>query len=359
MNLYISTYMASYRLDLCERLSRDYGFAIFHYHGEEVPADVAPYLSEYTFENQRLPVKMLFGKPYAAALDALLSSLRPDVVFIQEFSLITLQLLRLRRKYGYRLISICDDSMDMIEGHDFGMTHRLARRLIPRALDNLVLNSPETMAWYRVRYGKGCLLPILSSEDKYRERLRRVLPDAVRFRKEAGAEGKRLILFVGRLVGLKNLPVLLQAADVLREEARLAIVGAGPLQEELQRQAKEDVFFAGPRYGKDLLACYQASDVVVLPSLQEAFGAVVGEALMAGCPVAVSVRAGSKSLVRPGKNGELFAPDAPGQLVTALRSIFAGFPLHQASLLRDSLCPVSFDSSFTLLAEQLDLPSRS
>ena len=65
MNLYISTYLASYRLDLCERLSRDHGFAIYHYMGDEVPADVKPFWEEYTFENNRLPVKTLFGKYYA------------------------------------------------------------------------------------------------------------------------------------------------------------------------------------------------------------------------------------------------------------------------------------------------------
>ena len=42
MNLYISTYLASYRLDLCERLSRDHGVAIYHYMGDEVHAYVTP-----------------------------------------------------------------------------------------------------------------------------------------------------------------------------------------------------------------------------------------------------------------------------------------------------------------------------
>ena len=105
MNLYISTYLASYRLDLCERLSRDHGFAIYHYMGDEVPADVKPFWEEYTFENNRLPVKTLFGKYYAVGLKDLLARLKPSVVFIQEFSLITIQLLLLRRLLFLRRLS--------------------------------------------------------------------------------------------------------------------------------------------------------------------------------------------------------------------------------------------------------------
>ena len=235
MNLYISTYLATYRLDLCERLSRDCGFAIYHYYGDDVPADVKPYLGAYTFENHRLPVKQFWGKTYAAGLRDLLSRLKPSVVFIQEFSLITLQLLLLRRKFGFRLVSICDDNVDMIAGNDFSRTHRLARKWVPRLLDDLILTTPETVSWYQSHFGKGRLMPLLPDEALYRERLEGTIPAAHRFRQEVGAEGKRLILFVGRLVPEKNLPVLLQAFASLRQEACLAIVGTGPMAQEWQQ----------------------------------------------------------------------------------------------------------------------------
>ena len=350
MNLYISTYLASYRLDLCERLSRDYGFAIYHYCGDDIPADVAPFIGEYSFENNRLPVRHLFGKPYAAGLDGLLARLRPDWVFVQEFSLITLQLLFLRRKYGFRLVSICDDSMDMIAGNDFSWTHRLARRIVPRVLDDLILNSPDTTSWYRARFGKGQTLPIVAEEERYREHLRQAIPAAVRFRQEAEAEGKRLILFVGRLVPLKNLPVLFQAFESLRSDACLAVVGEGPMLQAWQ-QMGESACFAGARYGTDLLACYLAADVLVLPSYQEAYGAVVGEALMAGCPVVVSDKVGARALVRPGWNGACFSPDSSEDLVSALRGVLSAAPAVSEVKLRDSLCPVSFDESFRQLME--------
>ena len=105
---------------------------------------------------------------------------------------------------------------------------------------------------------------------------------------------------------------------------------------------------------EDLLACYQMADTVVLPSLQEAYGAVVGEALMAGCPVLVSERAGASALVREGTNGYLFHPEQPESLEKALQAVLSE---DRASLteVRESRCPESFDISFRQLMEDLGL----
>ena len=349
MNLYISTYLAPYRLDLCERLFSEYGFEIFHYCGKEVPDDVAPFLGEYTFRNNRLPVRYLFGKPYAPGLRSLIGRERPSVVLVQEFSLITLQLLRLRRKYGFRLISICDDSLDMIEGNDFKTTHRVARRWVPGLLDGLVLNSAAVSGWYQEHFGKGDYLPILADETRFRQRLAAAVPAAAGVRSAVVPDGRKMILFVGRLIPLKNIPLLMEACLPLKEEARLVIVGVGELEGELRKLDAESglgAFFAGARFGADLLACYQAADLLVLPSRQEAFGAVVGEALMAGCPVAVSAKAGAKALVREGQNGELFSPDEAESLTDALRKILARTEVRDVPAVRESLCPESFEDSF-------------
>lgn len=349
MNLYISTYLAPYRLDLCERLFCEYGFEIFHYCGKEVPDDVAPFLGEYTFRNNRLPVRCLLGKPYAPGLRSLIERERPSVVLIQEFSLITLQLLRLRRKFGFRLISICDDSLDMIEGNDFKWTHRIARRWVPRRLDGLVLNSEAVSEWYRANFGKGDFLPILADETRFRQRLAAAVPAASGFRSEAVPDGRKMILFVGRLVPLKNIPLLMEACLPLKTEARLVIVGEGECEDavrKLDADLELETCFAGARFGADLLACYQAADLLVLPSRQEAFGAVVGEALMAGCPVAVSKKAGARTLVREGRNGELFSPDDVASLTDALRKILARTGDRDVSAVRESLCPETFEESF-------------
>src|SRR5260221_9425889 len=64
---------------------------------------------------------------------------------------------------------------------------------------------------------------------------------------------------------------------------------------------------------------YCSSDLLVLPSLYEPFGLVVNEAMLCGCPVAVSDRVGAKyDLVRSGENGYVF----PVGNVDALAAIF-------------------------------------
>ncbi len=350
MNLYISTYLAPYRLDLCERLFSEYGFEIFHYFGKEVPDDVAPILGEYTFRNNRLPVRWLFGKPYAPGLRSLIERERPSVILVQEFSLIMLQLLRLRRKFGFRLISICDDSLDMIEGNDFQPTHRIARRWAPYLLDGLVLNSAAVAGWYQAHFGKGDCLPILADEIRFRQRLAAAVPAAVGVCSSVVPDGRKMILFVGRLIPLKNIPLLMEACLPLKDEARLVIVGEGECEGALRKLDAEwglGACFAGARYGQDLLACYQAADLLVLPSRQEAFGAVVGEALMAGCPVAVSTTAGARALVREGRNGAMIPPGGADRLTDVMRKILAWTEERDVSVVRESLCPESFEESFS------------
>src|SRR6266550_2879505 len=63
---------------------------------------------------------------------------------------------------------------------------------------------------------------------------------------------------------------------------------------------------------------YAASDLLVLPSLYEPFGFVVNEAMLCGCPAAVSDRVGAKyDLVRHGETGYVF----PAGNVDALAAI--------------------------------------
>ena len=91
----------------------------------------------------------------------------PETVFVFEFSLLTLQvvLIRFFRKKKFRIISFCDDSIDMIRGNDFSRLHRIARHFVPHWVDNLILDNREARDWYRDRFGKGVYFPIIADED--------------------------------------------------------------------------------------------------------------------------------------------------------------------------------------------------
>lgn len=344
-NLYISTYPATYRVDLCNVLAERLDCDIYHYVPVENEEDV---LLGARFENHRLATGSFLGKVYPKNLEDLLASLRPKYVFVQEYSVIALRLLQLRKRFGYRVISICDDSLDMIAGHDFGRMHRVARRIVPRHLDEVIVHSEAVRDWYRQRFGKGLLMPILADERRIRPELERVLPLAERLR----PGDKPVVAFVGRLVGLKNIPTLIRAFAPLRERAQLVIVGDGPDRAALEAMAP-GVLFTGTLSGEELLAWYNLIDILVLPSFQEAYGAVTGEALMAGASVVVSSHAGSSDLVRDGENGHVVDPTDVSGLTERIGKLLDAVGTGRPLTLRENLHPYRFADYAEALVESL------
>jgi rhamnosyl/mannosyltransferase len=88
--------------------------------------------------------------------------------------------------------------------------------------------------------------------------------------------GKKIVLFIGRLVYYKGVEYLIEAMKKI--DAELLIIGKGPLKNELNGCAGKNVHFLGEV--DDVAPYYQACDVFVLPSVQrsEAFGIVQLEA---------------------------------------------------------------------------------
>ena len=106
----------------------------------------------------------------------------------------------------------------------------------------------------------------------------------------AAHPGRKIILFVGRLVYYKGVDVLVRAAAGL--DADLVLIGRGPLESNLRELATalgaaQSVTFLPPQDEDELSAWYHAADVFCLPSVarSEAFGLVQIEAHAAGTPV--------------------------------------------------------------------------
>lgn len=110
-------------------------------------------------------------------------------------------------------------------------------------------------------------------------------------------------------------------------DAFLVYAGDGPLRGTLEQRARElgiseRTRFLGFVNQSQLPAVYRASDLFVLPSVYEPFGLVVNEAMLCGCPVAISDRVGAKyDLVRVGENGFVF----PSGNIDALAAIYRNF----------------------------------
>ena len=345
MNLYLGIQIAPYRVDFCNALAEEYGFAVFHLEKTvDLGFNQAWVEEQSRFEDHRYSEPRLNFRTWKF-FKALLRQYAPDVVLVSEFSLTTLWMLLFSRlgPKRFRVISLCDDSLDMIQGNDFTLKHRLARQIIPRFLDNLILSSKETEEWYRNRFGKGVWMPIVADDRRFRAMLEASLPEARRIAGQLDLGGRRIVLFVGRQVAVKNVDMLIRAFAVCGESARLLIVGDGPCRGEWESLAGSlgaDVVFVGSKSGEELAAYYQLADLFVLPSTMEPFGAVVNEALLAGIPVLVSACAGSRVLVTR-DNGRVVEPVLE-EMTAALASMLKDIPVRAAYEMRPDLMVSTF-----------------
>lgn len=310
-NLYFGVAISPYRVDLCNALHDRFGFGIFHM---RLPYDSDCFdLDDISrrchFENNILPSRRIGGRFLIKGLEKILRENDPEIVIVPEFSLLTLQVISLRRrlKMNFRIVVSCDDCMKMIEGGDYSKFHKLMRKVVPPRVDNLILVNDKVASWYQSRFGKGVFFPIIYDEAVFRERLEAALPRASRIRKEMGLEGKKVVVFVGRLIELKRVPLLMEAFSKVRTDEELVVIGDGESREALENQTPSHCTFVGSKGGEELYAWYNIADILVLPSRIEAFGAVVSEALAAGCPAIVSEAAGATCMIKEGENGSVFS----------------------------------------------------
>lgn len=119
------------------------------------------------------------------------------------------------------------------------------------------------------------------------------------------APGDLAVVSVGRIAPEKNLGLTLRAFAAIRQrrpDARMILVGDGPLREAIMRE-HPDVVLAGMRHGEDLAAHYASGDLFLFPSLTETFGNVTLEAMASGvCPLAYDYAAAAE-VIRDLDNG--------------------------------------------------------
>jgi glycosyltransferase involved in cell wall biosynthesis len=121
-----------------------------------------------------------------------------------------------------------------------------------------------------------------------------------------GVGGDDLVaLYVGRIAPEKNLPLVLRAADAMREadpRVRLVLVGDGPDRAALQARHRAHVF-AGMRTGEDLAAHFASGDIFLFPSVTETYGNVTMEAMASGLAVVAYDYAAAAKHIQHGISG--------------------------------------------------------
>ena len=130
-------------------------------------------------------------------------------------------------------------------------------------------------------------------------------------------EGKKLILFSGKLTKYKGVKYLIQAAKNI--DAVIGIAGDGPERKNLENLVKElrlpNVRFFGFIDNHKLIKLYYRADICVVPSVwDEPLGLVVLEAMATKTPVVVTRKGGIPLAVRDGVNGLFIRPRNPKEI---------------------------------------------
>ena len=319
-------------------------------------------LRDQTFDYQHIYARFRFkphylkeafrlrgGRSFSIGYWKQLEDFRPDVVLTEEFGLGTWMVLlhRFLRRRKYKVVTLCDDSFNMVaEANDFSRIHRWSRRMVTPLIDNLIVVEPKVEDWYRTRYGKGFCFPIIQDEDMVRSQYAKVVERSRGLQTRYALKGKRVFLFVGRLVALKNVETIIRAfARMNPQENALVIVGDGPEKDNLMHLSDAlnvQALFVGRQEGDALKAWYVLADVFILASVQEAFGAVTNEALLAGCMALVSRKAGSSSLIEEGMNGFTFEPTDVETLARLMQNVSAMIEKREDVCLKPNRMSVSY-----------------
>ncbi len=139
-----------------------------------------------------------------------------------------------------------------------------------------------------------------------------------------GLANRCVVIYTGRLVSQKSLPILLHAFhDVSTKypHVHLLIVGQGPEREQLEELAKElgihpHITFVGNV--QDVRPYLSASDIFVLPSEGEGISNALLEAMAAGLACIATTVGGSAEVLDQGACGMLIPVGGQHQLSAAL-----------------------------------------
>ena len=139
------------------------------------------------------------------------------------------------------------------------------------------------------------------------------------------------LVFVGRLAGVKGVPVLLDALGRLGPDfpgLRATLVGDGPERPALEARARamglqNTVHFAGYQSQDAVAQMLAGADMLVLPSFAEGVPVTLMEAMASGLPVLSTRVGGIAELVEDGVSGYLVPPGNVEALTARLRDLLA------------------------------------
>lgn len=246
-----------------------------------------------------------------------LEALQPDIVICMEYNVTILQAVHWCRAHHVPFLSWSDGTANS-EKNINKLQRRFRKYVIKRAA-GFISSSTATME-HQICFGAKrelCHKSLLTVDiQKYLKK------------KPAGYVPGKTLLYVGGLIGRKGLDLLMPALARTSSDIKLVIVGEGSEEEALRRQIAElglaeRISFRGFLEGEELNACYENSDVFIIPTREDCYGLVILEAMCASLPVIASKYAdGAFDLMEDGVHGAIVDPYKPEKLAEAIENIF-------------------------------------
>ncbi len=183
----------------------------------------------------------------------------------------------------------------------------LASPRLKKVICNSRMVADELRHWYRLPDARLTVIHSGVDSDAFHPG-RMAAPRAATRQRLGVGDGELMLLFVGSGYERKGLDMLLRALRHLPANVSLVVVGRDSHPRRWRHWARRlgvasRVRFVGPQ--RDVLPCYAAADVFVLPTLYDPFPNVVLEAMACGLAVITSTKSGARDIIRDGGNGYL------------------------------------------------------
>lgn len=357
-------YLAPYRIDLYNRLSEKYDVYVLLTGSKDEIKTLGFNLdlvnSQAKFKFKYITDGLRVGRHLISSVFfKTINEFKPDIILSHELGSNTLFAIftnKIKRKY--KIYTTVDDSPAM--ACSYGRLRNWLRGFVANNIDGFIVVNPEVKRFLEDRYpkqkNKVIYFPIIQDDAVLSQKISQSEDKAAALQKQYNLYNKRIVLFVGRLEGIKSPDLLLEVFKrISTENDVLVMVGGGSLSDSLHDYVKQNeidnVILTGKLSGKDLYAWYYLADIFVLPSKFEPFGAVVNEALVAGCYTIVSSKVGASSLITS-TNGVIIDINDVVLFENVLKRSLMNLPSQKSHC---SLMDKTFSEYFADLINKLDL----
>lgn len=277
-----------------------------------------------------------FTKVYQSFFDQIIDvveEFKPDIIHVNHASFLTWIASYIKSIYGIPYV-VAIHGTDIFQSTIDRRFFSLTGQSLVRA-DYIMSNSNYTNKWLLKVFGrklqrKTRIIPCGVDLQAYpRDREIKII------NKKYDLEGKKVVIFVGRLTWEKGVEYLLKAAPKIKAE--IFIIGSGIEKNKLEEFAKEkklkNVHFLGyfgKEYIDELREFYIRADCVVLPSVcDEGLGIVILEAMACETPVVATNKGGIPLAVKDGKTGFLVRARSSKAISMAVNKILKNEKLHK------------------------------